>query len=260
MRLKDRVAIVTGGGTGIGKAIALGFAREGADVVIAQRRMELAEKTAEEIKVIGRRAIAIKTDISIIRDVNNLVDRTIENFGKIDILVNNASLFPGGSFLEISEEELDRVFSVNLKGTFLLTQRVAKEMTSRRKGKIINISSGRSIVGIPGLTHYTVTKGGINAFTRGLAAELGPYGINVNAIVCGFVPDTDGVNALFSSLGEGLSRKILETQILQTALKRFGKPDDFVGIAVYLASDESNFITAECITVDGGLAYTRMRW
>ena len=259
MRLKDRVAIVTGGGTGIGMAIAIGFAKEGADIVIAQRRIELAKKAAEEIRVIGRRAIAIKTDISIKGDVDNLVDQTMKSFGRIDILVNNASLFPMSSFLEISEEELDEIFSVNLKGTFILTQRVAREMINRRRGKIINISSGHSIVGNPGLTHYTITKGGINAFTRGLAAELGPYGINVNAIVCGFTPDTEGVQSILSSIGEERAKNLLEAIVSQIPLKRVGVPEDFVGIALYLASDESSFTTAECIVVDGGRVYTRMR-
>lgn len=249
MRLKDKVAVVTGGGTGVGRAIALGFASEGADLVIAQRRLELAKQVATEIERLGRQALAMRVDIANNDDNARLVTETLNKFGKIDILVNNAALTGVSKpFLDITEGDLDQVFSVNLKGTFLLTQRVAQEMVKQNKGKIINISSGQSLVGLSNYTHYAASKGGINAFTRALAAELNRHGIHINTIAVGFLPHEE----LRKGVPEALWETLVGYMKAINPLGRTGRLEDVAGLAVFLASEESDFINAQCISVDGG--------
>jgi NAD(P)-dependent dehydrogenase (short-subunit alcohol dehydrogenase family) len=258
MRLKDRVAVITGGGTGIGKALALGFAAEGANLVIAQRRVELAEAVAAEIRKMGRKAMALKADISVNRDLDVLVKQTIETFDKVDILVNNAAIYPFCSFLEFPEEEIQKVIDINLKGTIICSQKFAREMAKRRYGKIINISSTHSIRGMGSVVPYSATKGGINAFTRCAAFELGQYGITVNAILSGFVPHEEVRKNIIQMAGEEGLNSIIKAQSMQTPMGRVGEVDDLVGLAIYLASDESRFMTAECIILDGGCANSEL--
>ena len=246
MKLKDKVAIVTGGGTGIGKAISLGFAKEGADVVIAARRLELLEKTAKEIESLGGRSLAIKTDISKKSDVKNMIDLTVKQFGKLDILVNNAAAYPAAPFLDMDEDLWDLVIDVILKGTFFCCQSALKQMVQQKSGRIININSGQARSGeVILLDHYVAAKGGVMSLTRVLAEEFGPLGININGIGCGLTY-TEGV--------EGLVPKEFFDQFAEKRpLKRNGVPEDYVGIAVLLASDEGSFITGQTIPVDGGM-------
>lgn len=252
------MALVTGGGTGIGKAIALGYAREGADLIITQRRLDLAEKTSREIEAVGRKTIAVKADISKKLDLENLVKLSVERFGRIDILVNNAGIFPSKPFLELTEEDIDRTLEINLKGTILCTQAVVREMVKRRQGKIINISSLQAICGMSNFVPYACSKGGINALTRALAVELGPYGICVNCIVCGFTL-TEGTEQIVSDSGEEFFQLLCDAAKARSPLGRVAYPEDYVGLAIYLASEESNYMTAECIALDGGGAHTRIR-
>ena len=254
-RLQDKIALITGGGTGIGKAIALGFAGEGANLALAQRRKELGEQTAQEAMALGSQAIALRGDISSVRDIEEVVSQTLNRFGRIDILVNNAAVFVAKPFLDLTEEEIDRTFAVNLRGTFILTQKVAKEMVKEKKGKMINISSGQAVLGMANFTHYTATKGAMNALTRALAVELGPHGICVNTIIPGFVAHDEAKKSIPPTLwGE-----VLEAARSRNPLGRVGAPEDCVGLAIYLASDESNFTNAQCIGVDGGDFSTKLR-
>ncbi len=186
MKLKDKVAIITGGSAGIGKAIALGMAKEGADIVITARNEERLKTAEQDIKNVGVEVLALKSDISVLSDIKDMVDKAIKKFGKIDILVNNAGI--SGSpipFLEKNEETFDKVVAVNQKGVFFCTQFVAREMVKRKYGKIIGICSAQARVGVPLSTEYAGTKGAMLAMTRSMAAELSPMGINVNAIACG---------------------------------------------------------------------------
>jgi len=258
MRLKDKVAVVTGGGTGIGKGIALGYAAEGAHLVLAQRRVELAEAVAAQIREMGREALALKVDISNSKDLDTLVSRTMETFGRVDILVNNAAIYPFCSFLDFPEEQIAQVIDINLKGTILCTQKFAREMVKRRYGRIINISSTHSIRGMGSVVPYSATKGGINAFTRCVAFELGQYGITVNAILSGFVPHEEVRKNIIEMAGQEGLNSIIKAQAMQTPMGRVGEVDDLIGLAIYLASDESRFMTAECIILDGGCANSEL--
>lgn len=250
MKLENKVAIVTGGATGIGKAIARGFAKEGANIVISSRGVSAdPEHVVKEIESLGRKILAIKCDVGIKKQVEEMVRKTMDAFGKIDILVNNAGTMPQTPFFEISEEELNIVINTILKGTFFCSQAVAKEMIKRRSGKIINISSGQAHVGTTVMSHYSAAKGGVNSLTRDMATELGPYGINVNTISCGL--------STSEFILKNVPPKVFEIYKNHSALGRLGTPEDYVGIAVYLASDESSFITGQIILVDGGFTISK---
>jgi NAD(P)-dependent dehydrogenase (short-subunit alcohol dehydrogenase family) len=246
MRLQDKVAVITGGGTGIGKAITLGFAKEGAHVVLAARDLPRLQKVSEEVKALGRESLAVKMDVLNSKEAGGMVEKTVEKFGKVDILVNNAAIYPATPFLEMSEEEWIKVIDVNLNGVFRCTQAVAKEMAKQKSGRIINISSGQGLLGIPLMAHYTATKGALIAFTRAIAAELGPLGINVNCIAGGLF-FTDTVKNL-------LPPEFFDNFAKSMALRRIGEPEDWVGTALLLASAEGSYITGETISVDGGYA------
>jgi len=245
-RLENKVAIITGGSTGIGKSLALGFAKEGAGVVITARGEERLMRAAEEIKSVGGEVLALVADVSVMSDIDQMVRKTLERFGKIDILVNNAGIIPFALFLEKDEKTFDEVVKINFKGSYFCTQFVAKFMVKRNYGKIINISSSHGRGGYPGMSEYAGTKGAIIALTRSLAAELSPFGINVNGIACGFT-GTEGVNAL------NLPKEFFDEAVKIIPLRRMGKPEDYVGISVFLASDESSYMTGQTISVDGGL-------
>jgi NAD(P)-dependent dehydrogenase (short-subunit alcohol dehydrogenase family) len=246
MRLEGKIALVTGGSRSIGRAISLAFAQEGADIAINYaQNVKAAEEVVCEIQSLQRRAIAIQADVSQAKQVQEMVAKAVDAFGRIDVLVNNAGLITRSPFLEITEEVWDRIIDVILKGEFLVAQAVARQMVKQKSGAIINVSSIAATLAIPGVVHYQAAKGGIHALSRGMALELAPYGIRVNVLQPG-VTITDTNRARFATP---------ESRALRAAripLKRLGTPQDLVGAAVYLASDESAFTTGIVLPVTGG--------
>ena len=245
MKLKNKVAIVTGAGQGIGRETALALAKEGAKVVVSDITGKIHD-VVKEIEKLGSQALAIKADVSNRKETEELAKKTVNKFGRIDILVNNAGIFPFKSLVDMKEEDWDKVLDVNLKGVFNCTKAVIPMMVKQRYGKIINITSIAGVkVGYIGLSHYCASKAGIVGFTKATALELAQYGINVNAIAPG-ATETPGVKAIMSK--EDMKR------FAQTIpMKRYGQPIDIANLVVFLASDESSYITGECIVVDGGL-------
>jgi NAD(P)-dependent dehydrogenase (short-subunit alcohol dehydrogenase family) len=248
MRLKNKIAIVTGAGSkGIGRAIALAYVKEGAEVFICARTVDMLESAAEEIRnsVDDAKIHIAQVDITAKEQVSAFADRVIEQCGTVDILVNNAGILLRGPFLEAGEAEINRVFDVNVKGQIFCTQAFVKEMIHNKSGKIIMLSSEVAIAGLNGISIYGATKGAVSALTKHLAIELAPFKINVNAIAPGTV-ETD------------MSRKNLsnpewrERVINRFPLGRFAQPEDIVGAAVYLASGESDWMTGQTIVIDGG--------
>jgi NAD(P)-dependent dehydrogenase (short-subunit alcohol dehydrogenase family) len=245
MRLEDKVVIVTGGGSGIGRAYSLGVAREGARVVVADTAD--AQATVKAIEAGGAQALGVACDVSREEDTLRLATETIARFGRIDVLVNNAAIYGTlrrRPFMDIPVEEWDRVMAVNLRGLFLCARAVFPAMKAQGKGKIINIASSTFFRGVPNYIHYTTSKGGVVGFTRSLARELGDAGIRVNAVAPGFT--LSGANEA------NISAEQKEANIRMRMLKRAEVPDDLVGTIVFLASDDSDFITGQTIAVDGG--------
>lgn len=246
-----KVAIVTGGGRGIGPAIALGFADAGADVVITSRTTAELDKVIKDIEKMGRKGLAVTADIGRAADVQKVVDATVKKFGKIDILVNNAGYFPYSLFLDITEEEWDRVQDTNIKGQFLCAQAVARQMVKQGNGgKIINTASIEGEFPITaGRTHYHASKGAVINFTRGLAKELAQYKISVNAVAPGLI-DTPGSRAVTG----GYSLDSFGERIV---MGRLGKPQDIANAILFLASDAAEYIAGFTLFVDGGLLLGR---
>jgi len=244
MRLKDKVVIVTGAGQGIGKGIALSLAKEGAKVVVS----DITEKTNEVVKEIqdsGGEAIAAKLDVTNPKDAEGVAKLAIEKFGRIDILVNNAGIYPMKSFPELTEQEWDKVLSINLKGTFNCTKAVVPKMIEQKSGNIINIASiAGAVIGYQTLVHYSASKAGVLGFTRSAALDLAQYKIRVNAIAPGAV-NTPGTK----SVGEEAMKQVEQT----IPLKRLGQPEDIANLVVFLASEDSSYITGQMIVIDGGL-------
>ncbi len=245
MRLSDRVVIVTGGARGIGRAYCLGVAAEGARVVVAD--VADPKPTVAEIEARGAQALAVACDVSREADTQRLATETLARFGRIDVLVNNAALYgtlKRRPFMEIPVEEWDRVMAVNLRGLFLCARAVFPAMRAQGKGKIVNIASSTFFKGVPDYIHYTTSKGGVVGFTRSLARELGPFGIRVNAIAPGFT--LSGENE--KNISEERRRANVEARML----KRAQMPEDLVGTLVFLASDDSDFMSGQTMLVDGG--------
>lgn len=241
--LRDKVVIVTGAGQGIGREIALSFAKNGAKTVLIDISETIFE-VLKEIESIGAQGIAIKCDVSNSSETEKAVNKAIEKFGKIDILVNNAGIYPFKQFKDMSEEEWDRVLNVNLKGVFNFTRAALPKMIEQRRGKIINIASiAGAIVGFSNLAHYSASKAGIVGFTRALALEVAQYGINVNAISPGPIL-TPGTRGMREENFEQIRRSI--------PLGRWGRPEDVANLALFLASEKSDFITGQNIVIDGG--------
>ena len=243
--LTDKVAIVTGGGTGIGKGIAIEYAKAGAHVVVASRKQENLDKAAAEIKALGRESLAIVTDVRVPEQVDNLVKQTVDKFGKLDIMVNNA----GASFLvkteELSPNGWDTIININLKGTFLCSVAAAKIMIPQKGGKIINISSVAGINGSPRMSHYGAAKAGIINFTKTLSVEWAPYNINVNCIAPGFI-ETEGLRAQMVLTGESLG-----DTAGKTPLQLPGQPEEVAYCALFLASEASNHTSGETFVIRG---------
>jgi 3-oxoacyl-[acyl-carrier protein] reductase len=247
MLLSGKVSIITGAAQGIGKAIAILFAKEGSDLVLTDIDLNKTENTSLEISSIsGRKCTPLKVDISKKSEVEEMISKTIEEFKKIDILVNNAGILLHRLILDMTEEEWDQVLDVNLKGYFLCSQATGKEMIKKKSGKIIHISSCSAKKPSFEEGAYSAAKAGILGFNRVLAAELGPYGINCNSILPG-ATDTEMVRSTFLT-----SKKLEKKWIDKTALKRLGKPEDIAKVALFLASYLSDHITGEGIVVSAG--------
>lgn len=243
--LSGKIALVTGGGTGIGRAVAIALARSGADVVVVNRtNIVAAQLAAEEIVSIGRRSLALKADVSLALDAENIVGQVLTSFGRLDILVNNAGTTRDNLLLRMTEEDWDAVIDTNLKGVFLVSKYAVKPMVKQRQGKIINISSVMGLIGSAGQTNYCASKAGVIGFTRSLAKELGARNIQVNSVAPGFIE-----TAMTDSLKDDYRSQILK----DIPAGRFGTVEDIAQTVVFLASAASDYITGQTITVDGGL-------
>lgn len=244
-RLKDKIAIVTGATRGIGREIALAFAREGAKLVITGRNMQLLEGVAAEIKTVsGQEPLVLQVDVKDSVKVGELLDKTLDKYSRVDILVNNAGVTKDGLFVRMSEADWDEVLDTNLKGTFLCMRAASKVMMKQRQGKIINIASVIGLTGNAGQANYAASKAGIIALTKSVAKELGSRNVLVNAIAPGFIE---------TEMTQGLNEETKAAILKSIPVGAFGKPADVARTAVYLASDESNFVTGQVITVDGGM-------
>lgn len=250
--LTEHVAIVTGGGTGIGHGIALALAMAGAHVVVASRRPEVLEKTAAEIKAMGRQSLALQTDVVHADQVEHMVSQTMDRFGRLDILVNNAGGSSAWPIDKMSPRGWDAVLGINLKGVFLCSQAAGKVMIEQKKGKIINISSVAGVRGSPGMVHYGAAKAGVINLTKSLAALWAEHGINVNCIAPGLI-ETEAVRPALDLESPEKMQERLKT----IPLGRVGQPEDVAYTAVFLASPASNFITGQTIVVDGGAQVAR---
>jgi NAD(P)-dependent dehydrogenase (short-subunit alcohol dehydrogenase family) len=262
MRLAGKVAVVTGGGSGIGRGIVLAMAQEGADIAIPDIQVMNADKVAAEVKALGRRALAMKTDVTSSADVHAMVDRVREAFGKIDVVVNNAGMAapPGLPFTNNTEDDWDRAFAVNTKSVFIVCKAVAAHMIERKAGRIINIASIAGPIAAPTMPPYSVAKMGVITLTRIVARELAPHGITVNAI-CPGVLYTDFWQTLAAHIAEtnpafkGMTpRQVFDKRVNDLVpLRREQTPEDIGWAAVFLASDEARNITGISLPVDGGV-------
>lgn len=245
MKLQQKAAIVTGSGRGIGRAIALALAREGARVAVTDINLENCSKVVNEIAGLGGKATAVRCDVSSRAEVDVMVKRAVAEFGRVDILVNNAGIVGFKPFLELTEAEWDKMISVNLKGQFLCAQAVAREMVKEKSGRIINIasiSSGGCQIAFPMIAHYTASKAGVLGLTKALALELAPYGISVNAISPG---------AVNTEIAES-SEEQKKATIARIPIGRIAEPEDIANLAVFLATPESDYITGADVVIDGG--------
>ena len=242
MRLKDKTAIITGGGTGIGLAIARAFYQEGAKIILFGRRREKLEKAIEKL---GDSAMIIQGDMTNNNDLDQLINETLHNFKKIDILVNNAGLFNGSPLHEISDSQWDEIMDINIRSVFQLTRRVLPVMLSQKYGNIIHISSILGLIAVPEVAAYNVSKGALNQFSRSIAVEYGSSGIRSNSICPGLIA-TDMTADLMKDT------ELMKEWSKEYPIGRFGKPEDVANACLYLASDESSFVTGITLPVDGG--------
>ncbi|RKU30438.1 3-oxoacyl-ACP reductase [Candidatus Poribacteria bacterium] len=240
MRLDGRVAIVTGGGGGIGKATCLAFAREGADIVIPEVNIKNAESASQEITALGRRCVVVETDVADGESVKSMVDKTLEEFGQIDILVNNAGVFSYTRIDAVSEEEWDRMLAVNLKGPFLCSQAVMETMKDQRFGRIINLGSlAGQVGGIVASAPYSASKAGVMCLTKSFARVLGEYGITVNSIAPGIAATEMAKN--HPDMTDDIP------------LGRVADPSEVANVILFLASEEGQYITGATLDVNGGI-------
>ena len=243
-QLANQIAVVTGAGRGIGRAIALKFAAEGADVVVVSRTQENSEKVAAEIRALGRKAWAFAVDVADSAAVSAAAEKILTETGKVDILVNNAGVTRDGLVMRMSDADWDTVLDTNLKGAFLFTKAFSRGFAKQRSGRIINISSVIGLVGNPGQCNYAASKAGLIGFTQSCARELAGRGVTVNAIAPGFI-ETD----MTSELNEELKANILRT----IPLGKFGAAEDIANAAAFLASPGARYVTGQVLTVDGGM-------
>jgi 3-oxoacyl-[acyl-carrier protein] reductase len=244
MCLKGKVALITGGARGIGKAIAMLFAQEGSDIVVGDVNREEAEKTCLEIEALGRKTLALELDVTHYDKVEEAVNKILDKLTKVDILVNNAGITKDNLLLRMSEAEWDAVLNVNLKGSFNCMKAVSRPMIKQRYGRIINIASIIGLIGNTGQANYSASKAGIIALTKTAAKELASRNINVNAVAPGFIE---------TEMTARLPQDIREKMKAVIPLKQFGSPLDVAGVCLFLASKESSYITGQTIVVDGGM-------
>jgi len=244
MSLKGKVAVVTGASRGIGKAIAMKLAREGADLVVTATSLEGAQLIADDLIQMGAKAMAVKVDVASSAEVAELFAKVIAEFGRLDILVNNAGITKDGLLLRMKDEEWDAVINVNLKGTFNCTREAVKIMAKARSGRIINISSVVGEMGNAGQTNYCASKAGIIGFTKSAAREFAKRNVTVNAITPGFIA---------TEMTDVLSDKVKEELQKQIPMERFGAPEDIANAVYFLASDLGSYITGHVLSVNGGM-------
>ena len=244
-KLDNKVAIITGGNAGVGKEIAKLFASEGAKVVISARRQQVLEEAAKEIEAAGGTVLCVPTDISKVDDVKNLVSKTVETFGQLDILINNAGITTDGLMLRMKENDFDAGIAGNLKGTWNCMKHATKLMMKQKYGRIVSMSSVVGVMGNAGQVNYAASKSGIIGMTMSLAREVGSRGITVNAVAPGFIQ---------TAMTDVLSDDIKEQMKSQIPLGTFGSVQDIANAVVFLASDEAKYITGQTLHVDGGMA------
>ncbi len=247
--LKGKTAIVTGGGRGLGAQIAQGFAEAGANIVLCSRKVEACEEVAAELAKLGVQTLALACDVTKPEDIDNVVSKTLESFGQIDILVNNSGASWGTPAVEMPFEAWQKVFDVNVNGTFLMSQAVGKIMLGQKSGKIINIASiaglGGTLPNFMDTIGYNASKGAVITLTKDLAVKWGPYGVNVNAIAPGFFP---------TKMSKVLIERGQDYLMGVTPLKRLGTENDLKGVALFLAAAASDYIAGDVIVVDGGMS------
>lgn len=254
-RFLDKATVVTGGAQGIGKAIAMRFAEEGSNVVVADINLKGAEKTAGEIEQLGRKALAVRADVTSKRDVGNMIDSTLEKFNKVDIAVNAAGIVHWSLLVDTEEQDWDRIFDVNTKGVFLCAQAAAQRMIKQRSGRIINIASAFGKFGVKQFCHYNASKAAVISFTQTTALELAPYQVTVNSICPGDTMTPMMQDEIVTmSKRFGMSEDDYAAQLsARIPLGRFGTPEEIAGLAAYLASDEASWITGQAFNICGGL-------
>ena len=242
MRLKDKTAIITGGGSGIGLATALAFCKEGAKVILFGRRKEKLISAADEL---GDSVLIVQGDMTHNDDLDQLINKTLNNFKGIDILVNSAGLYNGAPLHEISDSQWDGIMDINIRSIFQLTRRVLPIMMAQKSGSIVHISSILGLIAVPQVAAYNVSKGALNQFSRSIAVEYGSYGIRSNSICPGLI-ETDMTADLMKDAS------LMQEWSKEYPIGRFGKPEDVASACLFLASDESSFITGTVLPVDGG--------
>lgn len=244
MELEGKVALVTGAAQGIGRAIALLLAENGADVVISDINLEKAQETAQEIQGIGRKSLAIQVNVADSKDVERMIETIVEEFGRIDILVNNAGITRDRLILRMTEEDWDAVLDVNLKGTFNCTKSAIRYMAKQKSGKIVSIASVSGEMGNPGQANYAASKAGVIGFTKTIAREFASRGINVNAIAPGFIQ---------TAMTDAIPEKARESLKQMIPMERLGRPEDVAQAVLFLVSERSSYITGQVLNVNGGI-------
>lgn len=245
MSLESKVVLITGGSRGIGKAIAMEFAKRGANIAICDIDLEGAQKTAKAVEVHKVRCVAYQADVSSLEEVQDVVSKVMEEFGKIDVLINNAGITRDNLLVRMKAKDWEMVLDVNLKGVFNFTKAVARPMMKARSGRIINVSSVVGLQGNAGQSNYSASKAGIIGFTKSTAQELASRNITVNAVAPGFIE---------TEMTRQLPEDVIEEYLNRTPLGRAGTPEDVANVIAFLASDEASFVTGEVIRIDGGMA------